>query len=343
MNGSAASLWKPLSEERVHCGLCSHYCVIEAGGFGKCGVRTNVDGTLRTLVYDRIAALNLDPVEKKPLFHFLPGTRTLSFATRGCNLKCSFCQNHSLSQVEGGRIDGRPATPEQLVKAALDNKAKSVSYTYSEPTVFFELMRDTARLARDAGLRNAMVSNGFMSRECLEELSGLIDAANIDLKAYTDRFYQEQCGARLEPVKENLKRMKAMGWWIEVTTLVIPGLNDSRGELGRIAGFIAEELDPDTPWHVSRFHPDFTMLDRPPTPVSSLENALEEGRKAGLNFVYTGNVPGHGGENTFCPACGDKLIERRGFTVTGGKLAAGACCSCGARVAGLWPERPAGS
>jgi pyruvate formate lyase activating enzyme len=330
-----AKLFKPLNDGRVHCRLCSHYCVIDNGEYGKCLVRTNRGGALYTEVYDKVAALNLDPIEKKPLFHFLPGTMTLSFATQGCNLKCSFCQNHSLSQAEPGKIRGREATPEQLVQAALNNRAKSISYTYSEPTIFFELMQDTARLARRNGLLNVMVSNGFQSEECLDELSELIDAANIDLKAYTGEFYKEQCGAKLEPVKKNLKRMVEMNWWLEVTTLVIPGLNDGAEELDRIAEFISGELGSGVPWHVSRFHPDYTMLDRPATPVSALERALEAGKRAGLHYVYAGNVPGHGGEHTICPDCGAQVISRRGFTISGSNLEEGKCASCGREIAGF--------
>jgi pyruvate formate lyase activating enzyme len=280
----------------------------------------------------------MDPIEKKPLFHVLPGTKTLSFATQGCNLKCSFCQNHSLSQVKPGQVRGCAASPGQIVQAALANGAKSISYTYSEPTIFFELMQDTARLAHQEGLLNVMVSNGFQSNECLDELSDLIDAANIDLKAYTGEFYEEQCGAKLEPVKNNLKRMKDMGWWVEVTTLVIPGLNDGLDELANIAEFITEELGPETPWHVSRFHPDYTLRDRPATPVSSLEAALAAGEKAGLLYVYTGNVPGHGGEHTLCPKCKKKVIERRGFTITGAHLDHGKCSHCGHLIAGVGLE-----
>lgn len=334
----AARLFKPLKDGRVHCRLCSHYCVIGEGEFGRCGVRANRNGTLYTLVYDKVAAVNMDPVEKKPLFHVLPGTQTLSFATQGCNLQCSFCQNHSLSQVEPGKVRGREASPGQIVQAALANGAKSISYTYSEPTIFFELMQDTARLAHREGLLNIMVSNGFQSAECLDELSDLIDAANIDLKAFTAEFYEQQCGAKLEPVKNNLKRMKAMDWWVEVTTLVIPGLNDGLDELADIAGFIAGELGPETPWHVSRFHPDHTLLDRPATPVSSLEAALGAGKRAGLSYVYTGNVPGHGGERTLCPKCGETVIERRGFTVTGTRLDRGNCSQCGQAIAGIGLE-----
>jgi pyruvate formate lyase activating enzyme len=333
-----ALLWKALGQGRAQCRLCSHFCVVPEGGRGQCGVRLNQGGELFTLAAERVAAVNVDPVEKKPLYHFLPGSRTFSFATMGCNLSCSFCQNYALSQPprQNGRVAGEPATPESLVDAALRNDCRSVSYTYSEPTVFFELMLPTARLARERGLANILVSNGFQSPECLEELGPYIDAANIDLKAFSEEFYRERCGARLAPVLDNLRRMAALGWWLEITTLVIPGLNDSDPELAAVAGFIARELSPQTPWHVSRFHPDFTLTDRGPTPVSTLERALAAGRRAGLQFVYVGNAPGHDGENTRCPACGQVVLERMGFAVTERHLRGASCGHCGATIPGVW-------
>ena len=331
-----ALLWKPLDKNRVQCRLCSHFCIIENQAAGKCGVRVNKEGSLKTLVYDRVAALNMDPVEKKPLFHFYPGTRTLSFATMGCNLSCSFCQNYSLSQPprRGQGIKGEKITPEQLVETALQNNASSISYTYSEPTVFFELMLDTAKLASAQGLKNIMVSNGFQSPECLQELGPHIHAANIDLKAFSDTFYQDQCGAKLKPVLKNLKHIKELGWWLEVTTLVIPNLNDSQAELMNLAGFIAEELGVDVPWHVSRFHPNFELRDRGPTPVKTLETAWDIGHRAGLRYVYTGNMHGHHGEHTLCPGCGKTVIERQGFFILSSRLKNGACESCGFKIAG---------
>lgn len=331
-----ARLWKPLKDNQVQCRLCSHVCVVDPGERGRCGVRVNQDGKLYTLVYDRAAALNIDPIEKKPLYHFLPGTRSLSFGTMGCNLGCSFCQNYTLSQPprQGKPVQGHPVTPELLVQTALDAGCRSISYTYSEPTVFFELMQDTAKLAKKKGLANVMVSNGFMSPQCLDELAPLIDAANVDLKAFTPGFYEKVCQARLEPVKANLVRIRELGWWLEVTTLVIPGLNDSDQELAAMAAFIAEKLGKSTPWHLSRFHPTYELQDRPSTPASTLEKAWTAGKQAGLEYVYLGNVPGDPHNATLCPGCGKQVLTRSGFSVTGEAAGQGTCPSCGAAIAG---------
>ncbi|AGW14903.1 AmmeMemoRadiSam system radical SAM enzyme [Megalodesulfovibrio gigas] len=333
-----ARLWKPLSEHRVQCRLCSHYCVIADAERGRCGVRMVKDDALHTLVYDQVAAIHLDPVEKKPLFHFYPGHMTFSLGTMGCNLACSFCQNYSLSQPprEGGGIQGQRITPQQLVDAAKANGARSISYTYSEPTVFFELMEETARLAHQAGLFNIIVSNGFMSPECLDALAPHIDAANIDLKAFTEAFYHDICQARLAPVLENLKTIRRLGWWLEVTTLLIPSANDSAEELQAMAAFIRDELGPQTPWHLSRFHPTWRMTDRGPTPLATLERAWGIGGQAGLQFVYVGNVPGHNGNNTYCQSCGQPLIQRQGFQIVAQKTT---CPGCGTEPAGRWLEK----
>lgn len=336
-----ARLWKPLKDEVVQCRLCSHFCVVKPGQRGLCGVRENRDGRLYTLVYGLPAAMNVDPVEKKPLYHFLPGSRIFSLGTMGCNLSCSFCQNASLSQPPrlGQRVTGHRAGPEALVAAALDSGSKSIAYTYSEPTVFFELVEDTARLALSRGLKNVLVTNGFMSPECLEACgsaeTGLIQAANVDLKAFTEEFYEKQCGARLKPVLENVKHMRALGWWLEVTTLLIPGLNDGDAELAELAGFIARELGADTPWHLSRFHPDYKLTDRPVTPSETLLRARAAGRAAGLRFVYIGNASGPGYGDTLCPACGALVLARDGFRAQGG-LPGGRCPACTAAIPGVW-------
>jgi len=333
-----ARLWKPLKDGAVQCRLCNHYCAIKPGARGKCGVRENIDGTLYSLNYGKIAALNLDPVEKKPLYHFQPGTRTYSFATMGCNLSCTFCQNWTLSQPprEGGEIKGQDMTPEQLVEEAVRHKAASISYTYSEPTIFFETIQDTAKLAKKKGLKNIMVSNGFMSRECLDELAPLIDAINVDLKCFTEDFYQNISGARLKPVLENLKYIKhTLKWWLEVTTLLIPGKNDSPEELDQLTDFLANEIGPDTPWHISRFHPDYKMTDAHVTQIDSLEIAFNMGKSKGLKYVYIGNMPGAHHQQTTCPGCGKLLIDRAGFTSTRPAIQNGKCDECGEKIDGI--------
>uniref|UniRef100_I2Q558 Pyruvate-formate lyase-activating enzyme n=1 Tax=Desulfovibrio sp. U5L TaxID=596152 RepID=I2Q558_9BACT len=332
-----AALWKPLPDGRVSCRLCAHFCRIEDGARGLCGVRVNQGGSLFTMAYDRVAAANLDPVEKKPLYHFEPGTLTFSFGTMGCNMSCSFCQNYSLSQPprQGREVKGERITPAELVQAAKRSHAASISYTYSEPTIFFELMRDTAVLAKEAGLKNILVSNGFQSPQCLDALAGLIDAANIDLKAMNRDFYERVCGARLPPVLKNLVHMRKLGWWIEVTTLLIPGVNDTDAELTELAAFVSRELGPDTPWHISRFHPDFTMQDTPATPLDRLDRAYAIGREAGLRFVYIGNVPGRNRSATVCPGCGETVIEREGMGLRSARTKGGHCPSCGRTIPGL--------
>jgi len=329
-----ALLWRPLQGDTVQCRLCAHFCRIEEGLTGLCGVRRNTGGTLFSLSYDRVAALNLDPVEKKPLFHFLPGTSTLSLGTPGCNLDCAFCQNWSLSQPprQGRPIQGQHIPPKDIVRMAHGAGAKSIAYTYSEPTVFFELMLETATLARTENLANIMVSNGFQSPECLDELGPVIQAANIDLKSFREEFYRDVCAARLGPVLKNLVHMLRLGWHVEVTTLVIPNLNDSDAELRDIARFLRTEMGADTAWHVSRFHPCHRMEDRPPTPLDTLRRAYDIGKAEGLHHVFVGNVPGSGLENTCCPGCGRTVVERGGFTVLRNRLRRGSCPDCGQAV-----------
>lgn len=333
-----ARIWKKLKGDKAQCRLCSHFCVIESGQHGICGVRQNVDGQLMTKTYELVAALNVDPVEKKPLYHFLPGTKTFSLGTQGCNFGCTFCQNASLSQhpKSGRDITGQKVTPDTLVEAALAHDCNSISYTYSEPTIFFELMQDTARLAHAKGLKNIMVSNGFQSPECIEELTGLIDAANIDLKAFTNDFYKDICFGKLHPVLENLKHMKKNGWWVEITTLLIPGKNDSPEELKELAAFIANELGEEVPWHISRFHPDYKMQDCPVTSMQALSLARKIGSDAGLEYVYIGNVPGNEHSTSFCPSCKAELIKRFGFEMENVGLEQGMCKYCGCEMNGIF-------
>ena len=333
-----AYLYEKLEDRKVRCHLCAHACVIKPGKRGLCGVRQNQEGILESLVFGRLIAQHVDPIEKKPLFHLLPGSRAYSIATVGCNFKCRFCQNADIAQMPNdrqGTIMGLDCSPEEVVDAALQQGCRSIAYTYTEPTVFFEFAYETARLAHAKGLKNVFVTNGFMSGEALEMVAPFLDAANVDLKAFTREFYKTRCSAALEPVKETLRRMKALKVWVEVTTLVIPGLNDDPDELGRLAAFIAGELGPETPWHISRFHPTYKLTDRPPTPVKTLADAYEIGRRAGLHYVYMGNVPGEGGESTYCHGCGALLIERLGFQIRRNNVRNDRCPECNTVVAGV--------
>ncbi len=318
----------------AHCFLCAHHCRIEPGERGLCGVRENLDGVLYTLVYGCPVSTAVDPIEKKPLFHFMPGTSTYSLATVGCNLTCAFCQNAEISQMprDGGRIVGAPLSAEAAVEAALAAGCASISYTYTEPTIFYEYARDCARLAVERGLKNVFVTNGFMTREMLGDIDGALHAANVDLKSFSDGFYRTLVGARLKPVLDSIRRLWDMGVWVEVTTLLIGGKNDSPDEIRSLAEFIVS-VSADIPWHVSRFYPAYRMRDTPPTPVGSIDTALRIGREAGLKYVYAGNVAGHASESTLCPSCGTVVIERHGFHVRGNGVRDGACPSCATRIA----------
>ena len=334
-----AYLYEPLEDKKVKCNLCSHRCVIKEGRRGICAVRENRSGMLLTLVYGKAIARHVDPIEKKPLFHFLPGTLSYSIATVGCNLRCKFCQNADIAQMPAdhkGVIMGDPVTPQEVVAAADKSGCHSISYTYTEPTVFFELAYDTAKIAHQRGIRNVFVTNGYMTAEALEMIEPYLDAANVDLKAFSDRYYKELCGAKPKHVQKTLKHMKALGIFLEVTTLIVPGLNDDRTELKELAEFIANDLGTDTPWHISRFHPTYKLTDRPATPVKTLTMAREIGLAVGLKYVYTGNVPGNSGENTLCSACGEMVIERWGFQVGSLRIKDGKCSQCGAAIDGVW-------
>lgn len=334
-----ALLYEHLKDKKVRCNLCKHRCIIENGKRGICGVRENLEGILNTLVYGKLIARHIDPIEKKPLFHFLPGSLSYSIATAGCNFKCLFCQNADISQMPAenkGLIMGGSFTPENVVVSAVSGNCRSISYTYTEPTVFFEFARDTARLAREKGLKNIFVTNGYMSKEALGMIQPFLDAANVDLKAYSKDFYRKMCGAKLENVKETLVDMKSSGIFVEVTTLLIPGLNDDIKELEELAMFIADSLGPETPWHISRFHPTYKLNDRPSTPLGTLVSARDIGMKCGLKYVYTGNVPGEAGESTFCYNCGKMLIERIGFYVKKNTIDKGMCPNCGVHIDGVW-------
>jgi len=337
-----AALWEPWRESKqVHCFLCAQHCRIEPGASGLCGVRENRDGVLYTLVYGCAVSTAVDPIEKKPLFHFLPGTLSYSIATVGCNLTCRFCQNAEISQMprDQGRVAGRPLAPAEVASAAFSSGCESISYTYTEPTIFYEYARDTAREADARGLKNVFVTNGYMTKEMLVDVDGLLHAANVDLKAFSDDFYRRMAGARLKPVLDSIRRLHEMGVWLEVTTLLIPGENDGHDELHALAAFLVS-VSPDVPWHVSRFHPTYRLREVPPTPQASIEDALLIGREEGLRYIYGGNIPGHSSESTRCPECGEMVIRRRGFSIDGNKTSEGRCSACGCDIAGVFARAP---
>ncbi len=328
-----ARWYQKLSNSRVRCDLCNHRCVIEDGKLGICAVRENRSGTLYSLVYGKLIASHVDPIEKKPLFHFLPGTTSFSIATVGCNFRCAHCQNADIAQMpaDHNRIMGQDTPPESIVNAAERNRCESISYTYTEPTIFMEYAYDIAILAKEKGLKNVFVSNGYMTEEALNDVAPYLDAANVDLKGFTEEHYQKVCGARLKPVLDTLKLMKELGIWVEITTLVIPTVNDSEKDLRGIAEFILG-LGVETPWHVSRFHPTYRMLDLPPTPVSSVVKARQIGLEVGLRYVYTGNAPGDDGENTYCYNCKRVLIPRYGYQLGKANIKDSNCEYCGAKI-----------
>ncbi len=322
----------------VVCQLCAHRCRIRPGLRGICGVRENRDGTLLTLVADRVVSADVDPIEKKPFFHFLPGSLAYSIATAGCNLHCLFCQNWQISQwprERGGPLPGDVMAPADIVRAARGAGCASIAYTYTEPTVFFELALGTSRMAAEAGLRNVFVTNGYMTREALALIAPVLDGANVDLKSFSDRCYRKVCGATLPRVLDTIRGMRELGTWVEVTTLLIPGRNDSDQELTALAGWLAS-VDRDMPWHVSAFFPAYKMTDAPPTPASTLHRAARIGRDAGLGYVYTGNVPGDPWESTSCPRCARWLLRREGFRILENSLVDGRCPTCRLPIAGVW-------
>jgi pyruvate formate lyase activating enzyme len=333
-----AYLYEPLEDGKVRCNLCNHRCVIKEGKRGICAVRENQKGVLQTLVYGKLIAQHVDPIEKKPLFHVLPATLSYSIATVGCNFRCRFCQNADIAQLPAdrkGMILGDLYTPEDIVASARRAHCHSIAYTYTEPTVFFEFAYDTAKLAHQEGILNVFVTNGYMTAEALHMIEPYLDAANVDLKAFNDDFYKEQCGAKRKHVMETLELMKSLGIFIEVTTLLIPGLNNDRKELEQLASFIADSIGPETPWHISRFHPTYKLTDRPPTPAESIQQARQIGLDAGLRYVYSGNLPGDEGENTTCYSCGQLLIERWGYRISKNVIANSNCPGCGATIDGI--------
>ncbi len=333
----SAQLFTREKGNNVQCNLCRHRCRIANGKRGVCGVRENRGGTLHSLVYGKLVAQHIDPVEKKPLFHVLPGSLTYSISTVGCNFQCLHCQNYQISQyprTHDGHISGVAVRPEEVVCQARDHGCHSISYTYVEPTIFFEYTRACGLLAHQHGLLNIFVSNGYMTPEALLVMIPWLDAVNVDIKAFDEHFYREVCNARLEHVLDTVRLLHQYGVWMEITTLVIPGLNDSRKELEAIACFIAG-IDTSIPWHITAFRPTYKMTDRPRAPASSLEKAYAIGKSAGLQFVYQGTILNRK-ESTSCPSCGRIVLSRSGFQVHDNRLCAGVCSACNSRIPGIF-------
>jgi pyruvate formate lyase activating enzyme len=331
-----AELFEKDIQNQVICHLCAHQCRLHDGATGVCRVRKNIAGILYSLNADHVVAIHMDPIEKKPLYHFLPGSNTFSIAAMGCNFSCCFCQNYSISMVnEEHEIQGENISPEQLVENALKNRAQSISYTYTEPTIFFELMLETARLARQAGLKNVMVSNGYMTGQALSLLGPFLDAVNIDLKAFNENFYNKYCSARLKPVLETISALRDMGIWLEITTLLIPGLNDDSEEIKCLISFLLE-LDANMPWHVSRFFPQYQLQHIPPTAQDAIEKFLRLGAEMGLKYLYGGNLTSDCWNDTHCPCCEKKLIQRRGYQTEVIALQSGKCRFCSQEIPGVW-------
>ena len=330
--------YRSLEDGKVICELCPHLCKLKEDQVGICGVRKNISGRLYSQVYGKAIAIHVDPIEKKPLFHVAPGSQSFSMSTVGCNFHCKFCQNHDISQVK--RVEdvdryNQDATPEELVNLAQRSNCLSIAYTYTEPTIYFEYAFDTAKLANENRLLNIFVTNGYINSQPLQFINKYLDAANVDLKSFNDSFYKKLVGAKLAPVLDTLKLMKKLNIWVEVTTLVIPNENDSVEELTEIASFIRTELGSETPWHISRFYPQYQLIDHSPTPVATLKKARDIGLDQGLRYVYLGNVPGIDAENTYCYNCSKLLIERYGYQIIENNIQSGKCKFCGVKIDGV--------
>ncbi|MCX5816106.1 MAG: AmmeMemoRadiSam system radical SAM enzyme [Proteobacteria bacterium] len=332
-----ASFYEKLDDNKVHCHLCRHNCLIAESKRGICSVRENRSGILYSLVYGMPCSYHVDPIEKKPFFHFYPGSKAFSIATAGCNFRCLHCQNYEISQMpmDNTQIVGQKMSPQEVVELAQRSGCKSISYTYTEPTIFYEYAFDIAKLAKEKGIANNFVTNGYIQDEPLTAIKPFLDAANIDLKGFSEDFYRKVCGADLSRVLDTIRLYKKLGIWIELTTLIIPGHNDSEKELQGIAKFIKDELGAETPWHVSAFYPTYKLLDVNRTSPKALHRARQIGMEEGLRYVYEGNIPGSDGENTYCYNCNKPVIRRYGYSITDYNIKDGACTFCGATIGGI--------
>ena len=331
-----ALLYEKLKDQVVKCYLCAHYCTIREGKRGVCKVRENRGGILYSRVYHKLISQAVDPVEKKPLYHFLPGSRAYSIATVGCNFRCRWCQNWRISQYPRleEEIPGSAVDPDEIVQGAINARCQSIAYTYTEPTVYFEYMLETMRIAKEKGLRNLIISNGFFSPQALRIMIPYLDGANIDMKTMDEGIARKMIKGGVAPILDNLKELMAAGIWTEVTTLIVPGVNDREDQLAALAGFIAEELGADIPWHISRFYPHYKMSDVAPTSEAALQLAYQIGKDLGIRFIYFGNIGA--GTDTICPVCGEELIKRRGYSVAFKGMDTGKCSNCGEVIQGVW-------
>ena len=320
----------------VSCQLCPRECIIPEGGTGFCRARKNVKGMLFSLGYAQPCAIHIDPIEKKPFYNFYPKSMSFSIASAGCNLRCRFCQNWQISQISPLDTVNQYSTPDKIVSTAKSSGCRSIAYTYTEPTNFFEYMLDTAKHARSNGILNVNHSNGYINPEPLKELCKYLDAANIDLKGFSNDFYNRICEAELNPVLETIKTLKKSGVWVEITNLVIPGYNDDMKMITKMCEWVKNDVGADTPVHFSRFYPMYKMTGVAPTPVSTLEKAREIAVKTGLHYPYVGNVPGNPGDNTYCPNCKKMLVKRAGYSILENEVKKGKCKYCGAKIGGVW-------
>ncbi len=331
-----AMFFSKQDDGQVWCRLCPRKCMIPDGKRGFCGSRENRGGTLYPLTYGKPCSLGLEPIEKAPFYHFIPGHARFVIAAAGCNLRCKFCQNWSISQASFEDVRSYSLSPQEVVAMALEQKARSICFTFTEPVSFYEYMYDTAKLAREKGLKTSVVTSGFINPEPLKKLLTVMDAVKIDLKAFNEKFYEEMCAAELAPVMKSLKAVKDSGTWLEIVNLVIPTLNDDPADLKRMCEWIKKDLGPDVPVHFTRFHPAYKLTSVPPTPISTLEKAYSIAKEAGLNYVYVGNVPGHEHNSTFCPGCKKMLIQRVQFEILENNIREGKCRFCGRKVSGKW-------
>lgn len=329
-----ARYYRALDNNLVECLLCPNRCILRKNSTGSCGVRVNHDGKLYTLVYGKLCSINNDPVEKKPLYHFLPGSNAISVATPGCNLHCKFCQNHTISQAKPNQITTRYVSPKRLIATAQKYNSPMVAYTYSEPTIFYEYMYDTASINSD--VKNVMISAGYIEEEPLKNLCQVLDGIKIDLKSFSNDFYRNLVSGQLEPVLRSLRIINESNTWLEIVYLVIPTQNDNMEDIKKMSEWIVKNLGPDVPIHFTRFHPSYLMKNLPPTPIDTLDNAYSTARKAGINYVYIGNLPSHRGSDTICPGCGKNLISRRGFLISEKSLNNGKCPDCNRKIPGVW-------